>query len=456
MLPAPPQEKYMDIREAYNQKLRTPEEAVKVVRSGDWIDYGWNACAPVALDRALAERYQELHDVKVRGAVLMARPAIMSVPDTAEHFIWNSWHMGGLERKLIDEGCAYYIPLRYSELPRYYRENVDPIHVAMIQVSPMDDEGYFSYGLNASHLQALFEKAEVIILEVNRKYPRCHGGDDTRIHISRVDMVVEGGDPDLNQLPAAAPNEVDRAVADLIVSQIPDGACLQLGIGGMPNAVGSLIAQSDLKDLGVHTEMYVDAFVDLALAGKINGSKKAIDRGLQVFAFGAGTQKLYDYLHENPQCRAYPVDYTNDVRVIAQLDNFISINNAVDVDLFGQVNAESSGIRHISGAGGQQDFVLGAYLSKGGKSFVCCASTIRGKDGSLQSRIRPTLREGSVVTDTRCNVQYLVTEYGMVNLKGATTWERAERIISIAHPDFREALIRDAERMKIWRRSARR
>ena len=446
----------MDVREAYNQKLRTPEEAVKVVRSGDWIDYGWNACAPVALDRALAERHQELHDVKVRGAVLMARPAIMSVPDTAEHFIWNSWHMGGLERKLIDEGCAYYIPLRYSELPRYYRENVDPIHVAMIQVAPMDDEGYFSYGLNASHLQALFEKAEVIILEVNRKYPRCHGGDDTRIHISRVDMVVEGGDPDLNQLPAAAPNEVDRAVADLIVSQIPDGACLQLGIGGMPNAVGSLIAQSDLKDLGVHTEMYVDAFVDLALAGKINGSKKAIDRGLQVFAFGAGTQKLYDYLHENPQCRAYPVDYTNDVRVIAQLDNFISINNAVDVDLFGQVNAESSGIRHISGAGGQQDFVLGAYLSKGGKSFVCCASTIRGKDGSLQSRIRPTLREGSVVTDTRCNVQYLVTEYGMVNLKGATTWERAERIISIAHPDFREELIREAERMKIWRQSAKR
>ena len=446
----------MDIREEYKQKLRTAEEAVKAVRSGDWIDYGWNACAPVALDRALAERYQELHDVKVRGAVLMARPAILSVPDTAEHFIWNSWHMGGLERKLIDEGCAYYIPLRYSELPRYYRENVDPIHVAMIQVAPMDDEGYFSYGLNASHLQALFEKAEVIILEVNRKYPRCHGGDDTRIHISRVDMVVEGGDPDLNQLPAAAPNEVDRAVADLIVSQIPDGACLQLGIGGMPNAVGSLIAQSDLKDLGVHTEMYVDAFVDLALAGKINGSKKAIDRGLQVFAFGAGTQKLYDYLHENPQCRAYPVDYTNDVRVIAQLDNFISINNAVDVDLFGQVNAESSGIRHISGAGGQQDFVLGAYLSKGGKSFVCCASTIRGKDGSLQSRIRPTLREGSVVTDTRCNVQYLVTEYGMVNLKGATTWERAERIISIAHPDFREELIREAERMKIWRQSAKR
>lgn len=444
----------MDVRKEYEKKLCTAREAVKVVRSGDWIDYGWNACAPAALDEALAERYQELKDVKVRGAVLMKRPAILSVPDTAEHFIWNSWHMSGLERKLIDEGIAYYIPLRYSELPRWYRENVEPIRAAMIQVAPMDEEGYFSYGLNASHLEALFERAEIIILEVNRNYPRCYGGEDTRIHISRVDMVVEGEHPMLNQLPAAAPNEVDQAVADLIVSQIPNGACLQLGIGGMPNAVGSLIARSDLKDLGVHTEMYVDAFVEMAQAGKINGSKKAIDMGLQVYAFGAGTQKLYEYLHENPQCRACNVGYTNDARTIAQIDNFISINNAVDVDLYGQVNAESSGVRHISGAGGQQDFVLGAYLSNGGKSFICCASTMKDKNGVLHSRIRPTLREGSVVTDTRTNVHWLVTEYGMVNLKGASVWERAERIISIAHPDFREELIREAERMKIWRRSS--
>lgn len=446
----------MDIRQEYQRKLCTAEEAVKVVRSGDWIDYGWNACAPVALDRALAARYEELYDVKARGAVLMARPAILSVPDTAEHFTWNSWHMSGLERKLIDEGIAWYIPLRYSELPRYYRENVDPIHVAMIQVAPMDEEGYFSYGLNASHLEALFEKAEVIILEVNRNYPRCLGGENTRIHISRVDMVVEGDDPFLNQLPAAAPSEVDRVVANQIVSQIPDGACLQLGIGGMPNAVGSLIADSDLKDLGVHTEMYVDAFVDIARAGKINGRKKTIDTGKQVYAFAAGTQKLYDYLHENPECMATSVDYTNDARIISQIDNFISINNAVDIDLFGQVNAESAGIRHISGAGGQLDFVLGAYLSQGGKSFICCSSTMKDRSGQLHSRIRPTLQTGSVVTDTRTNVHYLVTEYGMVNLKGASTWARAEKIISIAHPDFREELIREAERMKIWRRSAKR
>ena len=279
------------------------------------------------------------------------------------------------------------------------------------------------------------------------------GDREHRIHISDVNYIVEGGNPPMWELGSAVPSEVDRAVAELVVPQIPNGACLQLGIGSMPNAVGMMIAQSDLKDLGVHTEMYVDAFVDIAKAGKITGANKNLDRGRQTYAFGAGTQKLYDYLHENPACLSAPVDYTNDVRVIAQLDNFISINNAVDVDLFGQVNAESAGTKHISRAGGQLDFVLGAYLSKGGKSFICLSSTVTGKDGTVRSRIRPTLAEGSIVTDTRANIQYLVTEYGMVNLKGASTWERAERIISIAHPNFREELIRDAEKMGIWRRS---
>ncbi len=237
------------------------------------------------------------------------------------------------------------------------------------------------------------------------------------------------------------------------MEEIPNGACLQLGIGGMPNAVGSLIAQSDLKDLGVHTEMYVDAFVDIAAAGKINGLKKNIDRGRQVFAFGAGTKKLYDYIDRNPAVMCAPVDYTNDARVIAQLDNFMSINNAVEVDLFGQVSSETAGVKHISGAGGQQDFVLGAYLSKGGKSFICCSSTTKDKNGALKSRIVPTLTNGSVVTDTRVNAHYLVTEYGKINLKGLSSWQRAEGIISIAHPDFKDELIKQADAMKIWRRS---
>ena len=231
-------------------------------------------------------------------------------------------------------------------------------------------------------------------------------------------------------------------MAEIIVKEIPDGACLQLGIGGMPNAVGQMIAESDLKDLGVHTEMYVDAFVDIAKAGKINGSRKNIDRFRQTFAFGCGTKKMYDYIHDNPELMSAPVSYTNDARTIAQLDNFISINNTVDLDLFGQISAESSGVKQISGAGGQMDFVLGAYISRGGKSFICCSSTFSDREGKLHSRILPTLHPGSVVTDTRPSVMYVVTEYGMVNLKGLSSWQRADALIGIAHPEFRDELIK--------------
>ena len=444
----------MDFRDMYKQKLTTAAEAVKVVKSGDWVDYGWCTGTPDALDRALAARTDELKDVKVRGGILMKLPAIFEREDASEHFCWNSWHMGGIERKLIARGCSYYSSIRYSELPRYYRENIEPNDVLMIVTTPMDNHGYFNFGPNASHLYAAVEKSKHIIVEVNENMPRCLGGFEEGIHISQVDAIVEGDNPAILEMGAGgAPTEVDKAVAKLIVEEIPNGACLQLGIGGMPNTVGAMIADSDLKDLGVHTEMYVDAFVDIAKAGKINGSKKNIDRFRQTYAFGAGTKKMYDYMDENPELMSAPVNYTNDIRSVSALDNFISINNAVDVDLFGQVNAESAGTKHISGAGGQLDFVLGAYLSNGGKSFICLSSTFTTKDGQVKSRIRPTLAEGSIVTDTRANVHYLVTEYGKVCLKGLSAWERAEKIISIAHPDFRDELIAEAEKMHIWRKS---
>lgn len=438
----------------YAKKLVTAEEAVKVVNSNDWVDYGWTTGTPVALDAALAARAEELENVKVRGGILMWVPEIFKVENVAQHFTWNSWHMSGIERKAVNQGFAYYCPLRYSELPRYYREHIRHVNVAMFQVTPMDKHGFFNFGPNASHMKAVCDVADVIIVEVNEKMPRCLGGFEEGIHISQVDYVVEGSNPTMGQMGAGAPpTDVDKAVAKLIVEEIPNGACLQLGIGGMPNTVGSMIAESDLKDLGVHTEMYVDAFVDIAKAGKINGSKKNIDRGRQVYAFGAGTQKLYDYLDDNPECMSAPVNYTNSSDTISKIDNFISINNAVDIDLYGQVNAESAGTKQISGAGGQLDFVLGAYASKGGKSFICCSSTFTTKDGKMQSRIRPTLAVGSTVTDARPNTHYVVTEYGKVCLKGMSTWERAEALINIAHPDFRDELIAEAEKMKIWRRS---
>ncbi len=448
----------MDYRTEYQRKLITADAAAAMVKSGDWVDYGWAVNTTVAVDAALAKRLPQLEDVNFRGGILMWVPAIFQIEDPAAHMTWNSWHMGGIERKAVAQGFSFYSPIRYSELPRYYRESKDPVNVAVFQVAPMDEHGYFNFGPSASHLAAVCEKAEVIIVEVNKNMPRCLGGFQNGIHINQVTGIVEGDNPPLGQMAAAGPaSEVDLAVANLIVPQIPNGACLQLGIGGMPNAIGSLIAQSDLKDLGVHTEMYVDGFVDIAKAGKINGSRKQIDKGRQVYAFGAGTQKMYDYLNDNPECMSAPVDYTNDVRTIAALDNFISINNAVDVDLFGQVNAESAGIRNISGAGGQLDFVLGAYLSNGGKSFICLSSTFKNrKTGQMESRICPTLANGSIVTDTRANIHYLCTEYGCVNLKGLTTWQKAEAIISLAHPDFREQLIADAANMHIWRRSNKR
>lgn len=417
------------------------------------MDYGWCVNTVDALDRALAKRTDQLTDVNLRGGILLKPLAIFEREDAGEHFTWNSWHMSGIERKMAARGYAYYAPLRYSELPRYYREFERSEDVVMFQAAPMDEHGFFNFGPNASHLGAMCERAKHVIVEVNQNMPRCLGGTECGVHISDVTYIVEGENPPISELGAGTATEVDQAVANLIVEEIPNGACLQLGIGGMPNAVGALIAESDLKDLGVHTEMYVDAFVDIARAGKINGMKKSIDRGRQVYAFGAGTKKMYDYMNENPELMSAPVDYTNDIRSIAALDHFISINNAVDIDLFGQVNAESAGIRHISGAGGQQDFVLGAYLSNGGKSFICLSSTFKGKDGTLKSRIRPTLEHGSIVTDTRANVHYVVTEYGKVNVKGLSVWQKAEALISIAHPEFREELVKEAEKMKIWRRS---
>ena len=444
----------MDYSAEYKQKLVSPDEAVKVVKSGDWVDYGWCTGTPDVLDKALAKRTDELKDINLRGGILLKPLAVFEREDAGEHFTWNSWHMGGLERKLISRGCAYYAPIRYSELPRYYRDSNTSLDVAMFQVAPMDAHGYFNFGPNASHMGAVCQPAKKIIVEVNENMPRCLGGTEVGVHISQVSAIVEGNNPPIAEMGGGgAATEVDKKVAQLIVDQIPNGACLQLGIGGMPNAVGSLIAESDLKDLGVHTEMYVDAFVDIAKAGKITGAHKNIDRYRQAYAFGAGTKKMYDYMDENPELMSAPVEYTNDIRSISALDNFISINNCVDIDLFGQISSESSGIKHISGAGGQLDFVLGAYLSNGGKSFICCSSTFTDKSGKMHSRIRPTLTEGSIVTDTRANTHYVVTEFGMVNVKGLSTWQKAEAIISIAHPDFRDELIAEAEKMNIWRRS---
>ncbi len=445
---------YMNYLQEYQEKLTTPEEAVKCVQSGDWIDYGVCAIHPVALDQALAARSEELVDVKIRGMNALWLPAIAKVPDAPKHFTWHSWAMMGSEREMQKLGMCYYIPLRYSELPRLYRENLEPCSVAMFQVTPPDENGNFNFGPGCSHMAAVVENAKKVIVEVNHNLPYCHGGFEECVNIRDVDAIVEYDSP-LAELTAKPGTDVDIAVANHVVELLKGGECLQLGIGAMPNAVGKLIAQSDLKDFGVNTEMYVDAFVDLAMAGKITGKYKALDKGRQTYSFAAGSKKVYEYLNNNRECMAAPINYVNDIRTIAAQENFASICGAVEVDLYGQVSAESSGFKQISGAGGQQDFVLGAYLSKGGNSFICCSSTYLDKNGVPHSRIVPSLVSGTAVTEARPNTQWVVTEFGAVNLKGKSTWERAEALINIANPIFYDELVQQAEIQGIWRKANR-
>jgi butyryl-CoA:acetate CoA-transferase len=436
----------------YQSKLVSPEKAVSVVNSGDWIGYTYGANTLPVLDRALAARAPELHDVQLLAGVSMRPHAVIMADPTGKHFNWNCTHFTAIDRKYLEMGRAFYIPLKYSEVPRYIRENVR-IDILMVQVSPMDKHGNFNLGPTVSHYRATADKANIIIVEVNEDMPIAHGGYGHYLHISEIDYIVEGGHTGMPQIPSEDTDEVDEQIARYVLEDLKDGDCLQLGIGTMPNALGQMIAQSNLKDLGIHTEMLVDSFVDMVERGRISGRKKQIDPGRIVYTFAGGTQKLYDFIDNNPQVAGYPVDYTND-RVIASLnDNLVSINNALELDLSGQVCSETVGHRMISGAGGQLDFVDAAYNSKGGRSFICMASTYTDLEGKKHSRINPLLTTGAVVTDTRSTVQYVVTEYGMVNLKGQTTWQRAEKLISIAHPDFRDELIREAQKLKIWRES---
>lgn len=440
--------------EEYRQKLVTADEAVKAIKSGDWIDMGGFTAMVRSLDKALAKRKNELTDIKVWSVVTAYTPEIMQADPTGEVFTWNSWHFSSADRKLAATGTpVYYAPFRFCEISRYYREEIEPLDVAMLQVSPMDQHGFFNFGPQCAFAKSTCDRARVVIVEVNEKQPRCLGGYEEAIHISEVDYIVEGDNPGLAQVTSPAATEIDRQVAKLIVEEMSDGCCIQLGIGGMPNTVGMMIADSDLKDLGCHTELLVDAYVYIHQAGKMNGRRKNIDPGKMAYTFALGTQILYDFVNDNPRCAIYPGTYTNNPQIAALNDKLISINNTMEVDLYGQVNAESSGIRHISGTGGQLDFVLACYMSRGGKAFICLPSSYTDKEGRLKSRIVPTLAAGSIVTDPRTVAHYIVTEYGKVNLKGRTTWQRAEGLIGIAHPDTREELIKAAQAQGIWRRT---
>ena len=420
----------------------TPEEAAALVKSGMWLDYGFGMTQPDVFDKALALRVDELTGVKVRSCLTVRPRAFQAADPDGHHILSVSWHFSGYDRRQFDAGRCNYIPLNLGEWPDLYRRFIERVDIAVIQVCPKDADGFYNFSASTSYMRALVEKADVVILEVNPSLPWCCGPDNA-VHESEADFVIEGDGAPAAELPGAVSTDVDLAIARLLAAEIRDGDCLQLGIGGLPNAVGRAIAGAGVKDLGVHTEMMVEGVVELVKAGAANGARKQIDPGKAVYAFAIGSADIYATLNRNPAFEARAVDYTNLTSSVARNDNVFSVNSTGQMDLQGQAASESSGHRHFSGTGGQLGFVRAAYESRGGRGFLCMPSTYE-KHGERKSRVVVDLPGGTIVTVPRTDVMYVATEYGMVCLKGKSVAERAKAMISIAHPDFREELERDA------------
>jgi acyl-CoA hydrolase len=480
-----------DVWQQYKEKLCTADEAVKCVKSHDWITYAFFNGKPIKCDAALAKRKDELEDIHVYGAVTIPPiPAILTEDKEGKTFTYNDFHFSLLTRimKMQFPDRVSYDPLHFGETdwecehlisqhdelfqlqkendPDWHKKitrdnyyNKDPFKtgirlqdVHIMRVAPMDENGYFNFGISNACMLG-WCKAHKVIVEVNKNMPIALGGARESIHVSQVDYIVESDDDPLFELPNIPATDVEKKIAEHVFKYLHDGCCLQLGIGGMPNTLGHMIAESDLKNLGGHTEMLVDAFMEMELSGRLNNSEKDIDRWKTAYTFALGSKKLYEWIHNNPGLASYNVGYVNNFDVIKSIDNFVSINSAIEVDIMGQVNAESNGFQQISGNGGMLDFVSASFWSRGGKSFICLPSTYTFPDGKVISKIVPHFKAGTTITIPRQSVQFVATEYGCVNLKLCPLWMRTEKIISIAHPDFREDLIKAAEEAKIWRRT---
>ncbi|HOP62052.1 MAG TPA: acetyl-CoA hydrolase/transferase C-terminal domain-containing protein [Spirochaetota bacterium] len=445
-------------------KKCSAEEAVSGIKAGSWIDYGFFNGKPQACDRALAARKKELRDIYIISAVTLPPvPSVIESDSEGETFTYHDFHFSPLTRILQEvKGNVFYNPIIYSECERYYTDvknepdlvGTPARSVSIVQTSPMNSEGFFNFGLHNSHTYTSLMNTGIRIIEVNENIPVCPGGQYEKIHISDVTHVVEGEHPPLLQAPVLEPDDTEQQIALHVMDHISDGACVQFGIGGVPNSIGKMIASSDFKDLGCHTEMLVDSYVDLYEEGIMTGNLKQIDKGRMAYTFAVGGARLYEFMNNNRAIASYNVGYINDPRNIALNDNVISINSALQVDLYTQVNAESMGFKQISGNGGMFDFVQGAYWSKGGRSIICLPSTYTTSKGEIKSRLVPYLDPGTIVTVPRQMINIIATEFGWISLKGDSTWARAEKIISIAHPDFREELIKSAEKQKIWRRTS--
>jgi 4-hydroxybutyrate CoA-transferase len=420
----------IDVNPKYKDKFVSAAEALRAVKSGDRVVVGHATGEPQALVEALVARASELSNVEIVHMVAMG-PAKYAQPGMEKSFRHNGLFLGGSTRKAVEEGRADFTPCFFSEVPRLFRSGILPVDVALIQVTPPDADGFCSYGVSADYTQPAAESARIVIAQMNRSMPRTGG---SKIALDAITWVVEKDEPVLELKPPQI-GDIERRIGENVAGLIPDGATLQLGIGAIPDAV--LLFLNDKKDLGIHSEMFSDGVVHLARQGVITNARKTINPGKFVCTFLMGSRVLYDFVDGNPAVELAPVDYVNDPFVIARHDDMISINSALQVDLMGQVNAEMIGARQFSGVGGQVDFVRGAGRSKGGKSIIAMPSTAAG--GKL-SRICLEIDRGAAVTTSRTDIQYVVTEFGVADLRGKSLRQRAEALIAVAHPDFRDML----------------
>ena len=425
----------MDWKEYYQSHLTTAEEAVTHIKSGDRVVIAHACGEPSYLVDAMVANAAAYRDVELVHMVAMGAGAYCK-PEYAENFRHNAIFVGGSSRDAVAQGRADFTPCFFFEVPRLFSTTL-PVDVAMVMVTPPDENGRCSLGVSVDYTYEAVKQAKTVIAQVNPQMPWT--GPNSTVSVEDLYIIVEHEAP-LIELKPGKIGDIEKAIGANCAKLIPDGATLQLGIGAIPDAV--LLSLKDKKDLGIHSEMFSDGVVELAEAGVITNAKKTLNPGKFVVTFLMGTKRLYDFVNNNPDVDMRPVDYVNNPFVVAQNDKLISINSCVQVDLMGQVASETIGSKQISGVGGQVDFVRGASASKGGVSILAMPSTVKGKI----SKIVPQLDEGASVTTSRNDVDYVVTEYGIAALKGRTLRDRARNLIEIAHPDFRDELKAEFEK----------
>ncbi|MCU0452958.1 MAG: 4-hydroxybutyrate CoA-transferase [Bacteroidetes bacterium] len=418
-------------------KVVSPDEAVTTVKSGDRIFISGNAATPLLLTHALARRAAELRSVEVNHVLLLGEDPLAK-PGMEASFRHNSLFVGPADREAIADGRSEYVPVHLSDIPALFTEHVIPLDVAFIHVSPPDEHGFMSYGVECAATKSAAESARIVVAQVNERMPRTLGDDF--IHVSRVQKIVECSEPLMTLVPKPA-SDLEMRIAGHIATLIEDGATMQLGIGGIPDAVLKLL--DGRQHLGIHTEMVSDGVVEAIEKGIVTNAKKSIHRGKVIATFILGSNELYGYVDNNPLFELHPCNYTNNPFVIAQNDNQVAINSAIEVDITGQVCSDSIGPKIYSGFGGQVDFIRGASYSKGGKPIIALPSTT--KDGKI-SRIVALLAPGAGVVTSRADVHYVVTEFGIAALHGRNLRQRADALLAIAHPSHQAELERALRR----------